>query len=285
MCMFILNTGRTQCHFHTNQDHKTGTNDFAVNEDWEDESLFEEPAVVTNEDASSSDASSSSSDSPIIVDPVVPVVSDPVVSGSGNAASPIIIDAQPAAPPAAPSVPKDRVTGVPFKYDIKALRNPAYLRRDPKARIVGPNPNLTFSRVLEFFPVVNGVRIMHCGCVLSDALFDFFIWKTTTLHSVSFPDVSEPLRRPPGPRQRLVTCALADNYFIRRRDVYSVSRNGTAITGQIRLKKQIKALTVQLDFLVKEEEEEKQRRAKKAMTRFVDIEDFSSSGSEYVESD
>lgn len=258
--MFILNTGRTQCHYHTNQDRKSRTNDSALHQ---------------QED---------SDDEPLLVDDEAPPVSGdeshPIDVDAGDSPSNAIdVDAMPS------STPKDLVTGVPFPYDTQPLRRVNYLRRGPNDSMAVPNPNFTLQRVWEFFPMRDGVRVMHCGCVLSDALYDFYIWKTTRLQSISFPDVSEPIRRPPGPRQRLTMSLVVDSYHVRRRDVYSFNRNGTAITPKIRLKNHIKALKSELARLDKEEEARKEKERLAAQVRFMDIDDFGSSGSEYFESD
>lgn len=174
---------------------------------------------------------------------------------------------------AAATAPTERVTGVPFPYLLQPLKNPSYLRRGPKDRVVGPNPNLTYERVLEFFPVVNGTRVMHCGCVLEDALFDFYCWKATTLKSITYPDVpGEMFKRAFTPRTRLLLSILADSFVARRRDLYEISRNGKEMTEIKKLKNHKHAISKRLARVIEEEEQrEAERLQKDGLARYVEL--------------
>lgn len=101
-----------------------------------------------------------------------------------------------------------RVTGVPFERqgEEKKIHDPVYLTRafghDRPPKPTSRNQNFTLERVLEFFPVVDSIHTMHCGCTLNEALIDLYFWKRIVLYSESL-KISEPYTRPMKPRDRL----------------------------------------------------------------------------------
>ncbi|KAJ2919090.1 hypothetical protein MD484_g1309, partial [Candolleomyces efflorescens] len=106
-----------------------------------------------------------------------------------------------------------QITGVPFKRlgEDAVIRTPAYLTRayghDRPPKPTARNRNFTLERVLEFFPVVDGIHTMHCGCTLDEALIDLYFWKRINLRSASR-GITEPYTKPMRPRERLFLASV-----------------------------------------------------------------------------
>ncbi|KAJ2911558.1 hypothetical protein MD484_g8857, partial [Candolleomyces efflorescens] len=135
------------------------------------------------------------------------------------------------------------VTGVPFERQPKPLLHPSYLARNPGQKPTSMNRNFTLERVLRFFPVVDGVHTMHCGCLLDDALIDFYFWKRVVLYSQS-QELEEPYRKPMKPHDRLYLITALSWIEFDVNFLYSYNERGMRQTEADRLEAYMKRLGV-----------------------------------------
>ncbi|KAJ2920578.1 hypothetical protein H1R20_g16518, partial [Candolleomyces eurysporus] len=88
------------------------------------------------------------------------------------------------------------------------------------------NPHFTLQNVLSFFLVKNGRHILHCGCILEDALMDLYMWKTVKLRSISR-DIEETFGKPVKPRERAYMVESMDHLCSFVEDLYEYKDDGT----------------------------------------------------------
>lgn len=197
---------------------------------------------------------------------------------------------------------KFKVLGVPYATEgTAALRKLSYLAR-PKARIRADgrtvvsdplkfNPNFTLDRVLEFFPIVNGVRTLHCGCLYDEVLFDFFMWKMTMLYSPKTKVEEDYGKLPLKPRDRhylfnAVGDSLGDLDLL-----FDYDRNGKKLSESTRMIRRARGLLEKATLRIEKESKKKQaekdmararEKQKKVKNMYVDIDKLASRANELL---
>lgn len=198
---------------------------------------------------------------------------------------------------------KFSVTGVPFapsqpevertiaylepKVPKKAALGKRRRQRDPLA----PNHRFTLERVLKFFPQdpSGTFYIMHCGCVLEHALFDFVKFKSLVIESDSS-HIQERYDRMAKPRERLADFTFVSRFGISVFDLFQYDIDGNEITeidrwqaivnrlsAKIREKSREEYRSAQLEIMRKAEEAKEKLKARGLGYIEVDSDDAGSS--------
>ncbi|RXW14432.1 hypothetical protein EST38_g11422 [Candolleomyces aberdarensis] len=161
---------------------------------------------------------------------------------------------------------ENKVTGVPFApepFEVDEEGNAKKPKKDQDLEILMPkhglaegqwNPHFTLQNVLSFFLVKEGRHILHCGCILEDALMDLFMWKTVKLHSISL-GIEETFGKPVKPRERAYMVESMDYLCCFLEDIYGYKDNGTK-RSMVEIREcQIRKLLAEIRRLRQEEAE------------------------------
>ncbi|KAJ2936032.1 hypothetical protein H1R20_g1062, partial [Candolleomyces eurysporus] len=156
------------------------------------------------------------------------------------------------------SAKSEKVTGIAYEPSKTPLRLPSFLERPPRTDSYGfqkppkpnsYNPNFTLERVLEFFILEsNGIRRLHCGCVLDEVLIEFSFWKRTMIQSPST-DVVEGLESPLRPRDRLYLVSILDSLHYTLTHLYHYDVKGKRVSRPNRLTMWVDAINGEISEL------------------------------------
>ncbi|KAJ3521136.1 hypothetical protein NMY22_g12439 [Coprinellus aureogranulatus] len=260
--VFILNNGRTICHYHTKTDHNVSITDFTptrVPKKKGDVAAKEEPEDEEDEDGlADEDADGEDDPDPLQLPLRAPLLS-PIVSTTPIVAGTTTASGKKKA--CHDFVFKPKVTGVtyrPRKGAASALKKPSFLQRSGKKGSRSDalwNPEFTLGNVKAFFPEEDGRRVLHCGCILGPAVIDLVLWKTTEIYSHS-QNISEGYGRALSPRERLYLCTvLGENTGISVRNLFSNDSKGNPMSFEDRLESRIR----RLEWMIDEENQEIER--------------------------
>lgn len=117
----------------------------------------------------------------------------------------------------------------PLKAEkLHGIKRPPFIRKR--------SGRFTLEQLESFFPLREGVRYLHCGCVLEDVLLDFFFWKSS--EKLISPSTGEEDSRgkPFDPRTRYIICRILNDQFgVFVNDLYEYDTRGVYRAKESRL--------------------------------------------------